>query len=128
MGIAVIGEPPAAGKIAVIPRQADREPAIRQQLSHMLKSKVFVQSERLSRFLQFIVEQVLGGNQSQLKEYVIGSRCTIANPRITQATIRLSAPSTPPAQQAQGILRNRRQGRLGLRLPASRQLHPGLSI
>jgi TolB-like protein len=72
-GIAVLGEPPAAGKIAVIPRQVDREPAIRQQLAHMLKSKVFVQSERLSRFLRFIVEQVLGGNQSQLKEYLIGS-------------------------------------------------------
>jgi TolB-like protein len=48
-------------------------PAIRQQLRQMLQSSIFVQSDRLSRFLQFIVEHVLGGDQNSLKEYVIGS-------------------------------------------------------
>jgi len=70
---AVLGEVSAAGKIAVITRRAHPEPAIRQQLSRMLESRVFVHSERLSRFLRFIVEHVLVGNQDKLKEYVIGS-------------------------------------------------------
>ena len=48
-------------------------PVIRQQLARMLKSPVFVHSGRLSRFLQFIVEHVIGGTQNYLKEYVIGS-------------------------------------------------------
>jgi hypothetical protein len=47
--------------------------AVRQQLARMLQSPIFIQSERLSRFLQFIIEHVIGGNQSYLKEYVIGS-------------------------------------------------------
>jgi TolB-like protein len=48
-------------------------PVIRQQLARMLKSPVFIHSDRLSRFLQFIVEHVIGGTQNYLKEYVIGS-------------------------------------------------------
>jgi len=49
------------------------EPAIRQQLARILQSPVFIRSERLSRFLRFVVEHVIGGNQNCLKEYVIGS-------------------------------------------------------
>jgi hypothetical protein len=49
------------------------EAATRQQLTRMLQSPIFVHSERLSRFLRFIVEHVIGGNQNCLKEYVIGS-------------------------------------------------------
>jgi len=49
------------------------EHAIREQLARILRSSVFVRSERLSRFLRFIVEHVIGGNQNCLKEYVIGS-------------------------------------------------------
>jgi TolB-like protein len=52
---------------------AASEPAIRQQLARILQSTVFVRSERLSRFLRFIVEHVISGNQDYLKEYVIGS-------------------------------------------------------
>ncbi|ADV82540.1 hypothetical protein [Terriglobus saanensis] len=48
-------------------------PVIRQQLNHMLQSRVFIQSEKLSGFLRFIVEHVLDGNQNFLKEYVIGA-------------------------------------------------------
>jgi TolB-like protein len=46
---------------------------IRQQLARMLKSRLFIQSDKLSRFLRFIVEHVVEGNQVRLKEYVIGS-------------------------------------------------------
>jgi TolB-like protein len=49
------------------------EAAIRQQLDRMLRSRIFIQSERLSRFLRFIVEQTLAGNGHLLKEYLIGS-------------------------------------------------------
>jgi TolB-like protein len=47
--------------------------AVHQQLSRILRSRVFIQSERLSRFLQFIVEHVINGVEDRLKEYVIGS-------------------------------------------------------
>jgi TolB-like protein len=47
--------------------------AIRQQLARIVQSTVFIQSERMSRFLRFIVEHALDGNQSYLKEYVIGT-------------------------------------------------------
>jgi TolB-like protein len=63
---------PASGKIAVVAGHSNAL-AIRQQLDRMLRSGVFVQSARLSRFLQFIVEHALAGNENYLKEYVIGS-------------------------------------------------------
>jgi TolB-like protein len=47
--------------------------AIRRQLTRMLGSRIFVHSEKLSRFLRFIVEHAIGGTQNYLKEYVIGS-------------------------------------------------------
>ncbi len=46
--------------------------AVRQQLNRILRSKTFVQSEKLSRFLRFIVEHVVIGNPSCLKEYLVG--------------------------------------------------------
>jgi TolB-like protein len=48
-------------------------PAIREQLARILKSPIFIHSDRLRRFLRFVVEHVVGGNQKYLKEYVIGS-------------------------------------------------------
>lgn len=45
---------------------------VRSQLERLLASEVFRSSNRLSRFLQFIVEQSLAGEQDRLKEYVIG--------------------------------------------------------
>jgi hypothetical protein len=48
------------------------EQAIRDQLTKLLTSKIFARSERLGRFLQFTVDQVLAGKQHELKEYVIG--------------------------------------------------------
>jgi TolB-like protein len=63
---------PTSGKIAVVAGHSNAL-AIRQQLDRMLQSGVFIQSARLSRFLQFIVEHSLAGNETYLKEYVIGS-------------------------------------------------------
>ena len=46
------------------------EAAIRAQLEEILASETFSRSERLSRFLRFVVEQTLDG-QTALKEQVL---------------------------------------------------------
>jgi TolB-like protein len=45
---------------------------VRGQLARILTSETFVNAERLSRFLRFIVEKELSGDGERLKEYVIG--------------------------------------------------------
>jgi hypothetical protein len=54
-------------------RENVSDAAIREQLSRIVESTVFAQSERLSRFLRFTVEMTLAGDAEQLKEYVIGT-------------------------------------------------------
>jgi TolB-like protein len=49
------------------------EEAIRDALSRILESSIFVQSRRLSRFLRFTVETTLAGEEEMLKEYLIGT-------------------------------------------------------
>ena len=49
------------------------EQAIREQLSHILRSPMFAQSERLRRFLSFTVEATLAGEGNGLNEYLIGT-------------------------------------------------------
>ena len=46
--------------------------AVRQQLAMILQSKTFIQSEKLSRFLRFVVQHVIDGNPECLKEYLVG--------------------------------------------------------
>jgi hypothetical protein len=46
---------------------------IREELSRMLESPIFVQSDRLARFLRFTVETTLAGQGEALKEYLIGT-------------------------------------------------------
>ncbi len=46
--------------------------AVRAQLERILASPTFAQSERLSRFLRFAVEETLRGRGEQLKEYFLG--------------------------------------------------------
>ena len=45
---------------------------VRDQLANILASRPFSLSDRLNRFLRFIVEHVLDGKTEPLKEYVIG--------------------------------------------------------
>jgi TolB-like protein len=47
--------------------------AIRDELSRILESSMFVQSDRLGRFLRFTVETTLAGEAEILKEYLIGT-------------------------------------------------------
>jgi TolB-like protein/tetratricopeptide (TPR) repeat protein len=49
------------------------EPEVRAELSRILQSTLFMQSDRLGRFLRFAVESVLAGRGDSLKEYVIGT-------------------------------------------------------
>jgi TolB-like protein len=43
-----------------------------QQLSKILESRVFKKSERMQRFLRFIVERTLTGKQDEIAEYNLG--------------------------------------------------------
>ena len=54
-------------------KDAIPEQAIRDQLSRILESSMFIQSERLGRFLRFTVETTLAGEAGSLKEYLIGT-------------------------------------------------------
>ncbi len=49
------------------------EQAIREELSRVLQSSVFAQSDRLGGFLRFTVETTLAGEAETLKEYLIGT-------------------------------------------------------
>jgi TolB-like protein len=49
------------------------EQAIRHELSRLLESPIFVQSNRLGRFLRFTIETTLAGQAEVLKEYLIGT-------------------------------------------------------
>jgi TolB-like protein len=49
------------------------EEEIRDQLSRILESSMFIQSERLGRFLRFTVETTLAGEAGSVKEYLIGT-------------------------------------------------------
>ena len=55
---------------SMLPLRPDRQ-AVRQQLERVLGSAGFARNERLSRFLRFVVDQSLGGRDSEIKESVI---------------------------------------------------------
>jgi TolB-like protein/tetratricopeptide (TPR) repeat protein len=46
---------------------------VRAELTRILQSPLFAQSERLGRFLRFTVDAVLAGKGDSLKEYVLGT-------------------------------------------------------
>src|SRR5258708_2930445 len=62
---AAVSEPTSESEI-------DQE-AVREELSRILESPVFIQSDRLSRFLRYTVETTLAGDAETLKEYLIGT-------------------------------------------------------
>lgn len=79
------------------PLPAMKEPslaAVRSQLGHILSSALFHRSERLSRFLRFIVEEKIAGQTAGLKEYTIATavydRGTSFNPA-TDTIVRVEA-------------------------------------
>jgi len=58
----------APGQDSVVPPAE----AVQAQLAKILGSQAFANSERLSRFLRFTVEQTLQGRSDQIKEYLLG--------------------------------------------------------
>src|SRR5271170_3640906 len=56
-----------------MPPVAPEEAAVRQELDRILRSTGFVRNERMSRFLQFVVERSLEGRGAELKETVIAN-------------------------------------------------------
>ena len=46
---------------------------VRAQLERILASNVFANAGRMSRLLRYVVERTMGGDGSQLKEYVLGT-------------------------------------------------------
>src|SRR5262245_59306324 len=57
-----------------------RDEAVREQLERVLASPGFSRNERLSRFLQFVVERHLEGRDSELKESLIAVEVFGRNP------------------------------------------------
>jgi TolB-like protein len=49
-----------------------RADEVRAELQRILTSRAFVNSHRIRRFLQFVVEECLTGQRHRLKEYLIG--------------------------------------------------------
>ncbi len=60
-------QPPASPGIEAVSPQA-----VRTQLERILESKAFARSPRISRFLAFVVDQTIEGQESKLKEYLLG--------------------------------------------------------
>lgn len=61
-------------------------PAVKNELERILRSRVFIHSHRIRRFLQFVVDECLRGQQHRLKEYMIGlevfNRVEAFDPRV----------------------------------------------
>lgn len=72
--------------------------AIQAQLQAVLRSPAFVRSERLSRFLRFLVEETVEGRGGKIKEYTIGVAVFDRRPDYdpqTDPTVRVHAGTTP---------------------------------
>ena len=67
---------------------------IREHLSVILTSEIFVRAERLSRFLRYVVERTLEGRGAEINEYSIGvevyDRPIAFDPRV-DSTVRVEA-------------------------------------
>jgi TolB-like protein/Flp pilus assembly protein TadD len=61
-----------SGKSTALAVGKETDEKVRQQLRRILGSKSFRQVDRLQSFLNFIVEEMLGGRGDKLKEFLIG--------------------------------------------------------
>ena len=94
MSVALPDSPHAADKLPVT------EVSVRSQLENVLKSRLFCQSKRLSRFLRFVVEQSLAGCADDLKERTLAVQVFDREPAYEPA-------SDPIVRVAAGDLRKR---------------------
>ncbi len=75
--------------------------AVRAELQSILASPVFSLAERLRRFLEFIVERLLEGQEQELKEYTIGIAVFDRGADFIRGWIRLCASKPAPPTQAE---------------------------
>src|SRR5215470_7814201 len=72
----------------------DSPESVRKQLSRILSSHEFKNSQVVSKFLEFVVEEVLAGRANEIKEYTIGvkalGRSADFNPQF-DAVVRIHA-------------------------------------
>src|SRR5215470_7641723 len=72
----------------------DSPESVRKQLSRILSSHEFKNSQVVSKFLEFVVEEVLAGRANEIKEYTIGvkalGRAADFNPQF-DAVVRIHA-------------------------------------
>jgi hypothetical protein len=70
------------------------------------RASIFVQSDRLGRFLRYTVETTLAGDAETLKEYLIGTEVYERKPPLpSQCGLRSSQRGPEAPQQIKGILR-----------------------
>src|SRR5262249_59397438 len=83
-----------AEKVPNKPFPTDMAAKVREHLSAILTSAIFVRSARLSRFLRFVVGEALEGRGDQIGEYAIGvevyDRATAFDARM-DSTVRVEA-------------------------------------
>ena len=58
---------------AVRPSTGVPESLVREQVDRILSNRLFQRSDRLSRFLRYVVEQSLSGRAAELKEQVLAA-------------------------------------------------------
>jgi len=66
---------------------------------------MFIQVDRLSRFLRFTVEATLAEEADMLKVYLIGTRYTTQGSISSQCSLNCSQRGSQAPQQVEGILR-----------------------
>ena len=52
---------------------ANQQAAVRVQLQHILADQVFLQAGRISRFLQYIIDEMLAGRAQNINQYALAS-------------------------------------------------------
>ena len=70
MQLRPVGQDEHLGESADLEQPSSEE--VRNQLDKILNSLIFRRSQRLNRFLRFIVDHVLAGKSAEVKEYAIG--------------------------------------------------------
>lgn len=90
MGTTVV----APHRLTAQPASFPSEDAVREALQHVAKHRLFIGCPRLTRFLEYIVEETLAGRTDAIKEYTLGvevyGRPPAYDPKI-DATVRVEA-------------------------------------
>lgn len=102
-------------------RLSPAESAIREELTRVVTSSVFAHSDRMQRFITYIVNETIAGRERTLKEYAIGSNVydkpASFDPRV-DSIVRVEA-SRLRRKLQQYYLNEGRLNKLSIMMPAS---------